>query len=120
VGRYARDVESAVYFCVLEALNNVGKYADAARAIVRLSQTGGELIFEVSDDGIGFDPDSTGYGTGLQGMADRLDAIGGSLDARSAPSEGSTVRGRIPLRISRRGGEGNTVRTPTLQVRRCG
>jgi Signal transduction histidine kinase len=52
-------------------------------------------MFEVTDDGRGFDPDSTGYGTGLQGMADRLDALGGSLDVRSAPGEGTTLLGRV-------------------------
>ena len=54
-------------------------------------------MFEVRDDGRGFDPASTGYGTGLQGIADRLDAIGGSLSVRSAPGEGTTVAGRIPV-----------------------
>jgi signal transduction histidine kinase len=97
VGRYERDVEAAAYFCALEALNNVAKYADASRATIRLSDEDGELVFEVSDDGRGFDPDQTGYGTGLQGMADRLDAIGGSLDVLSAPGSGTTVRGRVPV-----------------------
>ncbi|HXF71597.1 MAG TPA: hypothetical protein VNO79_03185, partial [Actinomycetota bacterium] len=56
IGRYPQEVESAVYFCVLEALQNVAKYADASRATVRLWATAGELGFEVSDDGVGFDP----------------------------------------------------------------
>jgi signal transduction histidine kinase len=96
IGRYPPDVESAVYFCVLEALNNVAKYAGATRAEVRLAQANGELTFEVSDYGDGFDPAQTGYGTGLQGIDDRLDAIGGTLEVRSAPGEGTTVTGRIP------------------------
>ena len=78
LGRYARDVESAVYFCTLEALNNVSKYADASRAIVRFAQSNGQLTFSVTDDGRGFDPATAGRGTGLQGIADRLDAIGGA------------------------------------------
>jgi signal transduction histidine kinase len=95
VGRHERDVESAVYFCVLEALNNVAKYAGATRAVVRLSEAEGGMRFEVEDDGRGFDPRRTGYGTGLQGMADRLEAIGGTLDVRSAPGEGTTVTGHV-------------------------
>jgi signal transduction histidine kinase len=95
VGRYAQDVETAVYFCTLEALNNVVKYAGATRAEVRLAQTNGELTFEVVDDGNGFDPSETGYGTGLQGMADRLDALGGTLEVRSAPGAGTTITGRV-------------------------
>src|SRR5205085_9844759 len=56
VGRYPREVEAAVYFCVLEALQNVQKYAGASRALVRLSNPDGKLVFEVTDDGEGFDP----------------------------------------------------------------
>jgi signal transduction histidine kinase len=97
VGRYPRDVESAVYFCALESLNNVAKYAEASRAVVRLVKSNGHLTFTVTDDGRGFDPDSNVAGTGLQGMADRLDAIGGTLDVTSAPGSGTTVTGRVPV-----------------------
>ncbi len=97
VGRYRQDVESAVYFCCLEALNNVAKYADASRVEIRLTSTDGELGFEVEDDGRGFDRSVTTYGTGLQGMADRLDAIGGSIEVHSAPGEGTRVVGRLPI-----------------------
>jgi signal transduction histidine kinase len=62
-----------------------------------LTQTDGQLTFEVGDDGSGFDVERARGGTGLQGMADRLDAIGGSLTVRSVPGEGSTVGGRVPL-----------------------
>ncbi|MDP9330181.1 MAG: sensor histidine kinase [Actinomycetota bacterium] len=96
VGRYRQEVEAAVYFCSLEALQNVAKYAHASRASVRLTQINGSLTFEVTDDGDGFDPASIGYGTGLQGMADRLDALGGTLEVRSAPGEGTAVTGRVP------------------------
>ena len=98
VGRYPQDLEAAVYFCVLEALQNTAKYAGATRADVRLAVSGHHLRFEVTDDGAGFDPQSRGYGTGLQGMADRLHAHGGSLDVRSAPGAGTTVSGRLPCR----------------------
>ena len=95
VGRYPREVEAAVYFCALEAMQNVAKYADARSATVRLAERDGRLVFEIEDDGRGFDADATTYGTGVQGMADRLDAIGGTLDIRSAPGEGTLVRGEI-------------------------
>jgi signal transduction histidine kinase len=96
VGRYGPEVESAVYFCCLEALNNVAKYADASTVEIRLAHTDGELRFEVADDGRGFDTSTTGHGTGLQGMADRLDAIGGILEIRSASDRGTTISGRVP------------------------
>ena len=96
VGRYPQEVEAAVYFCALEALNNVAKYAEASRATVSLEQQNGRLTFAVVDDGRGFDPLAAERGTGLQGMADRLEAIGGDLDVESSPGQGTTVRGRIP------------------------
>ena len=98
VERYPQDVEAAVYFCALEALNNLAKYVGASQATVSLSQTDGTLTFAVSDDGVGFSVgERTSGGTGLQGMADRLDAIGGALEIRSAPGEGTTVLGRVPV-----------------------
>jgi signal transduction histidine kinase len=97
VGRHPQEVEAAVYFCVLEALQNVAKYANASQATVRLEATDGHLSFTVTDDGAGFDPAATSYGTGLQGMADRLAALDGSIEVRSAPGEGTTVIGRLPV-----------------------
>jgi signal transduction histidine kinase len=96
VGRFDADVEAGVYFCVLEALNNIAKYAHAARAEVRLQQADGDVLFEVRDDGVGFDPAATGYGTGLRGMADRLEALGGTLRVESAPRSGTMIIGRVP------------------------
>jgi signal transduction histidine kinase len=86
-----------VYFCVLEALQNVAKYAEASSATVRLSREGGRLRFEVQDDGRGFDPGTRAYGTGLQGMADRLEALGGSVRVESRPGQGTTVVGELPV-----------------------
>jgi signal transduction histidine kinase len=97
VGRYPADVEATVYFCTLEALQNVAKYAAADRTMIHLSQSNGSLTFEVVDDGRGFDPDQVTMGSGLQGMADRLAAVGGSLEIRSAPGRGTTVAGRVPV-----------------------
>jgi signal transduction histidine kinase len=97
VGRYPQDVESAVYFCALEALNNVAKYADARTAEIRLSQTDGVLSFSVVDDGRGFDAADTQRGTGLQGMTDRIDAVGGTLEILSTPGRGTQVTGAIPV-----------------------
>ena len=96
VERYPREVEAAVYFTCLEALNNVAKYSGATAATVSLAQANGTLTFTVADDGVGFDPDQVEHGTGLQGMADRLDAIGGDVRVRSAPGEGTTVKGSVP------------------------
>jgi signal transduction histidine kinase len=64
---------------------------------VRLSNADGELRFEVRDDGRGFDPVCTSYGTGLQGIADRLATLDGTLEVRSAPGDGATILGSIPV-----------------------
>jgi len=96
-GRYPQDQEAAVYFCVLEALQNVAKYAAATHAMVRLHEDGGQLVFEVQDDGAGFDTSTTSYGTGLHGMSDRLSAQGGTLEVRSRPGEGTSIVGRVPV-----------------------
>jgi len=96
LGRYPQATEAAVYFCCLEALQNIAKYAQASRVTVTLRSTDGVLTFEIRDDGVGFDPERTGTGSGLQNMADRLSAIGGELDVRSIPGEGTMVLGRVP------------------------
>ena len=95
--RHGGDAESAVYFSVLEGLQNVAKYAEASRAVVRLSQGDRAISFEVADDGRGFDPARTSYGTGLQGIADRLAALGGMLEVRSVPGAGTTLLGTVPV-----------------------
>jgi signal transduction histidine kinase len=97
LGRYDQEAEAAVYFCCLEALQNVAKYAGAAKATVRLSAGVGELSFEVTDDGKGFDSERVPLGSGLQNMADRLAALGGSLEVRSRPGQGTTILGRLPV-----------------------
>ena len=95
VGRYLQDTESTVYFCTLEALQNVAKHAQATAATVRLYGLADALEFSVSDDGAGF-PAGTSHGSGLQGMSDRLAAHGGTLTVRSRPGHGTTITGRLP------------------------
>ncbi|MGZ5350088.1 MAG: histidine kinase [Actinomycetota bacterium] len=97
VGRFPQEVEAAVYFSTLEALQNVAKYAEASGATVAIQTDEGSLRFSVTDDGHGFDPGSTGYGTGLQGIADRLGALEGTLHVASANGSGTTVTGRLPI-----------------------
>ncbi len=96
VGRYPQDTESTVYFCALEALQNVVKHARASRVTVRLAGSGDTLEFSVSDDGAGFPVAGTSRGSGLQGMSDRLAAHGGTLTVRSRPGQGTTITGRLP------------------------
>jgi signal transduction histidine kinase len=96
VGRLPRDVEAAIYFCSLEALQNVAKYAGARSASVRLRGVDGGVEFEIADDGRGFDPESAERGSGLQGMVDRIDAVGGTLTIESRPGHGTVVRGAVP------------------------
>jgi signal transduction histidine kinase len=96
--RYPPQVEATVYFCCLEALQNAGKYAGpAASATVRVMEKEGGLLFEISDDGAGFDPDRRARGAGLANMTDRLGALGGSLRIESSPGQGARVAGTIPL-----------------------
>ncbi len=96
--RYDSEVEAAVYFCCLEAVQNAGKHAGAgARIAVTVGRDGDALWFEIVDDGAGFDLGSGGDGQGFVNMRDRLGALGGELTVRSAPGQGSTVRGGIPL-----------------------
>jgi signal transduction histidine kinase len=94
--RYPQEIEAALYFCVLEALQNVAKYAHASAARVTLGHDDQHLTFTVTDDGTGFDPTTTPMGTGLQGMMDRLAALGGTLDITSIPGHGAKITGRVP------------------------
>jgi signal transduction histidine kinase len=100
VGRYPQEVEAAVYFCCLEALQNVQKYAAAQLAVVKLDGSGSELSFEVTDDGRGFDDASVKRGAGLTNMTDRVDALGGSLEILSTPEGGTRVHGSLPALVA--------------------
>ena len=97
VERFSENIEAAAYFSCLEAMQNVAKYARANAVSIRLWREEGRLLFSVADDGEGFDPTSIGYGTGLQGIADRLGALDGTLSVVSAPGAGTTISGSLPV-----------------------
>jgi len=93
-GRLPSLVESTAYFTIAEALTNTQRHARASRATVRVAHRGGALELEVTDDGQGgADP---GAGSGLRGLADRVMALGGSLEVDNAPGQGTRIRARIP------------------------
>jgi signal transduction histidine kinase len=93
--RLPQPVETALYFTVAEGRTNVAKYAQATAARVGVAVRDGIATVEVADDGQG-GADPSG-GSGLRGLADRLEAIGGSLDVESAPGGGTVLRARVPL-----------------------
>jgi signal transduction histidine kinase len=97
VGRYSSEVEAAVYFCCLEALQNAAKHAPESHVTVRVWQESGGLLFAVSDDGPGFDVERAQRGHGFTNMADRLGAIGGTVRWESEPGQGAVIRGSLPL-----------------------
>ncbi len=90
------DVEAAVYFCCLEAMQNAAKHARATRVDLRLVVRDGALTFAVTDDGRGFLASSALPGAGTHNMRDRLEALGGALSVTSAPGAGTTVSGEVP------------------------
>jgi signal transduction histidine kinase len=97
IQRYSREIESAAYFCCLEALQNVAKHAKGASgAVIELSDNG-SLRFEVRDDGTGFDSTKVAGGVGFTSMRDRLGAVGGELAIKSSPGRGTRVSASIPL-----------------------
>ena len=99
-GATRREIEAALYFCTLEALQNVQKYAQASNATVRLRQADHQLLVEVTDDGSGFDVTVMSRGAGLTNMEDRLQALGGTLQINSSPAHGTTLRAAVPVALS--------------------
>jgi signal transduction histidine kinase len=97
IRRYSADIEAAVYFCCLEALQNAAKHAQGADVEVRVWEESGGLLFSVRDNGPGFDVAKARLGHGYTNMADRLGAIGGTVRWQSEPGHGATVQGSIPL-----------------------
>jgi signal transduction histidine kinase len=97
IGRLPSETESAVYFCCLEAMQNVAKHGDGATRVGIELHRDGDLRFAVVDDGCGFDPGRSADGSGLTGMRDRLAAVGGELRVDSAPGQGTRVEGHVLL-----------------------
>jgi signal transduction histidine kinase len=92
--RYSTEIEAAVYFCCVEALQNAAKHAEAQTVCIALSDTG-QLRFEVHDDGRGFDMQHHEAGHGLMNIRDRLVAVGGELLVESEPGKGTRIAGVI-------------------------
>ena len=97
-GRPAEAVETTVYFCCLECIQNAAKHGGrGAAATVRLLETDGHISFSVEDDGTGFDLGSVERGNGLTNLADRIAAVGGTLTIDSASGAGTRITAHIPL-----------------------
>src|SRR3954451_14331386 len=100
--RFSREVESTVYFCCREALQNVSKHAPTARKVsIDLSTDHDVLRFTITDEGDGFDVDRHVQGAGLTHMRDRLAVVGGELNLRSRRGAGTSVQGSMPIEWSR-------------------
>jgi len=98
VRRYPHEIETAAFFCCLEALQNASKHArDATVVVVELADDDHALSLEVRDDGDGFDERAVGAGIGLASMRERIEAVGGEVSIRSRPGGGTRVRARIPI-----------------------
>jgi signal transduction histidine kinase len=92
--RLPEPVEAAAYYVVAEALANVAKYAAADAVSVRVERRNGSAVIEVADDGVGgADPTR---GSGLRGLGDRVEALGGTLAVESPPGLGTRLRAEIP------------------------
>ncbi|MGB9376328.1 MAG: sensor histidine kinase [Mycobacteriales bacterium] len=97
-GRLPPDIEAAVYFCCLEAMNNAGKHAgEDAKITVNVACRGGSVVFDVADDGVGYDVEKVSEGQGFLNMRDRVGAYGGEISVESAPGKGARVIGRVPV-----------------------
>jgi signal transduction histidine kinase len=98
IGRHAPHVESTVYFCCVEAVQNAAKHAGPdASVTVRLEKAGGHVAFRVEDDGRGFDRDAAPDGHGLANIADRVATAGGTLEIDTTEDAGTRITGRIPV-----------------------
>jgi signal transduction histidine kinase len=95
--RLEPTIEAAAYFFVSEALTNVGKYANAKSVSVELELTAGALTATVSDDGIG--GADFAKGSGLRGLADRVQALGGRLQIESVRGKGTKLRAKLPTKL---------------------
>ncbi len=116
--RFETQVEAAVYFCCREALQNASKHAPGAHVVVMLAVQADCLGFSVADSGPGFDTSTVAEGSGLRNLADRLEALGGHLEVRSALGQGTTVAGQVPARVPR-ARDGSSTAGPTPPVARA-
>ena len=97
--RFDPEIEAAIYFCCVEALQNAGKHAGVgASVVVRVTNDEHAVQFDVSDDGAGFNTSALRAGVGFVNMNDRLGAIGGAIEVESQPGAGTRVIGRVPIR----------------------
>ena len=96
LSRFAPEVEAATYFAVSEAITNAVKHSGAQRIEVRLGNGRGGLAFLVRDEGAGFDAGRFSDGSGLVGMRDRLEALGGSLSLTSSPGAAPRSKASFP------------------------
>jgi signal transduction histidine kinase len=96
--RLPEPVEAAAYFLIAEALTNVAKYAHASGARISVSARDGSVVVEVTDDGVGGADPATG--SGLRGLADRVEALGGSLAVSSPNGAGTSLKAEIPVNRS--------------------
>ena len=102
--RYAADIENAVYFCCLEAMQNAAQHAgDSAAVRIVIAERGDSVCFDVRDDGAGFDVDAVAAGVGLTTIRDRVAAVGGRVSVDSTPGRGTRISAVIPVRSSRWG-----------------
>jgi signal transduction histidine kinase len=99
VARHEADVEAALYFCALEALQNIAKHAPDAAVTVRLGGDAGLLVLEVADDGPGYDAGRQSDGQGRQNMTDRVGAVGGAVRVETTPGAGTVVRAVVPVPV---------------------
>lgn len=97
--RFPQAVEGAAYFTVCEALANAMKHAAASRVMVRLEAAKGDLLLDVLDDGVGFDPAGISR-SGLSGLQDRIEALGGDLEVSAEPGRGTRLRARLPVPVT--------------------
>jgi signal transduction histidine kinase len=96
-GRLAPEIEAAVYFCCLEAIQNAAKHAGTGATVtVSVQAHAGRVAFEIRDDGVGFDVDDVHGGHGLTNLHDRVAAVGGDVHVASGHGAGTTVRGDVP------------------------
>jgi signal transduction histidine kinase len=98
LGRHREELETTVYFCCVECLQNAAKHAGPGASVtIRLGEEDGRVWFSVEDDGAGFDPATVERGAGLNNLADRLAAVGGTLEIDARPGHGTRITGAVPV-----------------------